>query len=295
MNYGKWLRENTEDLAGKTVALTGTTGGIGKHLSEYLVSLGAHLLLLDRNRERSARHREELLSRYPEATVDLITVDLEDISSVYAAVEEMQRVGVDVFIHNAGAYHIPRHVCTTGYNNVFQINFLSPYIIVKAMLPMLRQRRGRVVVVGSIAHNYSVIDEDDVDFSTRTSSAKLYGNAKRFLMFSLYELFREETDATLSVAHPGITFTNITAHYPKLIFAVIKHPMKVIFMNAKKAALSIVRGVFLATPYHCWIGPRIFDVWGLPRLSKLRTCKEEESKKIYEIAEKIFFQVQKNQ
>ena len=63
--------------------------------------------------------------------------------------------------------------------------------------------------------------------------------------FSLFELFRSEKSVTLSVTHPGITFTNITAHYPKLIFAVIKHPMKVIFMKTDKASLSIVKGVFV--------------------------------------------------
>ena len=46
-------------------------------------------------------------------------------------------------------------------------------------------------------------------------------------MFSLFAL----DDPHIAVTHPGITQTNITAHYPKLIFAVIKNPMKLIFMK----------------------------------------------------------------
>ena len=110
-------------------------------------------------------------------------------------------------------------------------------------------------------------------------------------MFSLYELFENESEATLSVTHPGITFTNITAHYPKVIFALIKHPMKVIFMKAEKAALSIVKGLFDRTEYHTWYGPRVFDVWGLPSKKKLRTCSTSESARIAEIADNVYLDI----
>ena len=53
MSIKGWLKENTASLRGKTVALTGSTGGLGRELANYLASLGATLVLLDRNRERS--------------------------------------------------------------------------------------------------------------------------------------------------------------------------------------------------------------------------------------------------
>ena len=145
----------------------------------------------------------------------------------------------------------------------------------------------KTVVVGSIAHNYSKIDINDIDFSTRKPASKVYGNAKRFLMFSLFELFKNNSKG-ISITHPGITFTNITNHYPKLIFALIKHPMKVIFMKPKKAALSILKGVFESCGYHEWIGPKLFDVWGLPNKKRLKTCSTTESEEIGKIAEEIY-------
>ncbi len=287
MSYEKWLKANTESLIGKTVAVTGTTGGIGKELCGYLAWLGAGIILCDRNKEKSEAFRDELVKKY-NISVKCITVDLEDISSVRTATEQLEKEAVDVFIHNAGAYSIPRRICKTGLDNVFQINFASPYYIIRELLPTLRRVSGRVVVVGSIAHNYSKTDSDDIDFHTRKAASKVYGNAKRYLMFSLYELFKNEDKVTLSVTHPGITFTNITAHYPKLVFAVIKHPMKIIFMKPKKACLSILKGVFNKTNYHEWIGPRLFDIWGLPKMSKLQTCNIKESQLIAENAERIY-------
>ena len=159
------------------------------------------------------------------------------------------------------------------------------------LLPLLRERGGRVIAVGSIAHDYSESDPDDVDFSTRERASRVYGNAKRYLMFSLYELFAGETDATLSVVHPGITFTGITAHYPKVIFALIKHPMKVIFMRPKKAALSLLSGAYESCGYHEWIGPRFFNVWGLPRKKRLHTATAEESARIFRSAQRIYEEI----
>lgn len=286
----KWLSKHTESLTGKTVAVTGTTGGIGKELCGYLAMLGAKLILCDRNFERSDDFRQELVNKY-KADVRCVTVDLSDINSVKKATSELCLLKPDIFIHNAGAYSIPRYICTTGLDNVFQINFASPYYMIKELLPSLKEKEGRVVVVGSIAHNYSETDFGDIDFHTRKPASKVYGNAKRYLMFSLYELFKNEYKVILSVTHPGITFTNITAHYPKLIFAVIKHPMKVIFMKPKTAALSVLKGVFEKTEYHEWIGPRFFGIWGYPKKSKLHTCSQAESRKISKSAEGLYKQI----
>lgn len=288
MKFEKWLKNNVGSLFGKTVAITGSTGGLGREICCYLLELGADLILLDRNSEKSLAFRKELICAFPEAEIRHIRTELEDMASVKAVCEQLKKSPPDIFIHNAGAYNIPRKKCDTGYDNVFQINFVSPYYITRELMPVMRERAGRIIAVGSIAHNYSKTDARDVDFSTRQASSLVYGNAKRYLMFSLFELFKDEKDIALSVVHPGITFTNITAHYPPLIFAVIKHPMKIIFMKPKKAALCVIKGVFEDCGYCEWIGPKIFDVWGLPRRKKLKTCDANERKRIFETAEEIY-------
>ncbi len=288
MYIKKWLSENTSDLEGKWVALSGSTGGLGTALCRHLAKLHASLILLDRNMERSRALADTLRAGFPAVQIQHIRLDMEDITSVKAACEQLKTMPVDILIHNAGAYSIPRHKCDTGLDNVFQINFASPYYITKELLPYLRVRNGKVVIVGSIAHNYSKTDPDDIDFSTRQASSKIYGNAKRHLMFAAYELFKHEKQAYLAVTHPGITFTNITNHYPKLIFAIIKHPMKVIFMKPCTAALCILHGVFENCGYHEWIGPCLFDIWGKPQKRKLHTCSPTESAHIFGTAEQLY-------
>ena len=288
MTTRHWLDKHARALTGKTVAVTGSTGGLGRELCHDLAQLGASLVLLDRNPDKAAALRQELTAAYPSLSLRQIRLNLEDMDSVRAAVAALEEAPPDVLIHNAGAYAIPRHTCSTGYDNVFQIDCASPYCMTRMLLPALRRQHTRVVVVGSIAHRYSPTDPADVDFSSRAPSHLVYGNAKRRLMFGFYELFRKEREVSLAVVHPGIAFTNITAHYPPWLFAIIKYPMKVLFMSPRRAALSILAGVFEPCDDGEWIGPWLFDVWGLPRKSRLRSCPPAERRQIGKQAEEMW-------
>ena len=286
MDMLKWMDKNTASLAGKTVAISGATGGIGQELCRLLARLGACLLLLDRNQAKSEALETTLRGEFPGIQISRMPLDLEDMEQVQAAARELTRNVPDVLILNAGIYQVPRHRCSTGLDNVFQVNFAAPYYLVRTLLPALQERCGKVVAVGSIAHTNSPTDPGDIDFSRREKSSLVYGNSKRFLMYALYGLFSGEPG--LAVTHPGITLTNISAHHHPLVFRLIKGPMKVIFMPPKKAALSILRGVFEDCGEREWIGPRYFDIWGLPRKRRLDSCPPEEAAWIFETAERIY-------
>ena len=279
-----WMKQNMPSLKNKNVAISGATGGIGQELCRHLASLGANLLLLDRNSERSNAWIEKLKVEFPSLNAQHLRLDLSDFDTVKTVTEELQKSTPDYLIFNAGAYHVPRYTTSVGHDNVFQINFLAPFYMARMLLPAMKERGGRIVAVGSIAHNYSHIDLKDMEFLTRTQSSKVYGNAKRFLMFSLFGLDESET---VAIAHPGITLTNITAHYPKLIYALIKHPMKVIFMSPRRASLSILAAMVQDAKKNEWFGPALFDIWGLPKKKLLKTCSAEEAKQICQEAEKM--------
>lgn len=288
MSIFNWINQNTLSLCEKKVAISGSTGGLGKELCRHLAGIGAELILMDRNPQKVENLTRDLKNEFAKVKISTLRLDLCDMGSVKSVCEQLKAISPDVIILNAGAYSVPRFKCDTGFNNLFQINFASPYYLVNELLPTLRQNHGRVVAVGSIAHNYSKTDMSDVDFSDRKKASLVYGNAKRFLMFSLFELFKDEHNASLSVVHPGITLTGITDHYPKIIYVLIKHPMKVIFMSPKKASLSIVKGVFEGTRYHRWIGPKLFNIWGYPKNQSLKTCGIAESRRIAQKAEEIY-------
>ena len=277
--------DKNSSIFGKKFAITGCTGGLGRELCFKLAEAGAELIMLDRNPQKSETLEAELKSRFGGVKVTRITTELEDINSVKAAVDQLVQLKPHFFIANAGAYSIPRHICNSGYDNVFQINFVSPYYIIRKLHEA--DPDIKIIAVGSIAHSYSKINENDIDFRTYKSSAKTYGNSKRYLMLALGEYFKNSPE-NLAIVHPGITFTNITAHYPKIIFAIIKHPMKLIFMKPKKAVLCIYEGVFTATEFGTWIGPRIFGVWGKPKKQKLKVSYSPDAKKASKTSNEIY-------
>ncbi len=275
------MNNNTQNLCGKKVAVTGATGGIGIELCRFLSQLGAELILLNRSEEKTNISIDDLKKDFPNLKYKFIPLQLENVFSVKNAVEELKTEQIDILIHNAGAYSIPRYKTELGVDNVFQINFLAPYYMSVQLLETIAIKSGKIIVVGSIAHNYSKTDSANIDFANICAASKVYGNAKRRFMLAMYELFKNEKRVSLSVVHPGITFTNITNHYPKLIFAIIKNPMKIIFMKPKKASLCIIKGIFENTNYAEWIGPKIFNVWGLPSKNMLKTFKYSEAEEVF--------------
>lgn len=283
MNIKKWLEKNTSRLDNKRVVISGSTGGLGRELCYYLATLGAELILLDRNSEKSLKLADELKGSFPSLAVSHIQADMSDIESVKLAADKLCSMEIDYVILNAGAYSIPRYKTDRGYDNVFTINFISPYYLTRRLISSVEDRGGKIVAVGSIAHNYSKTDENDIDFSGRKKASLVYGNAKRYLTYSLFAL----NSSAVTVAHPGISFTGITNHYPKLIFALIKHPMKIIFMHPRKACLSVLFGLFCDCKSGEWIGPAIFDIWGRPKKKSLRTATQKEAEKIAQIAEDV--------
>ena len=124
MKYINWIKKNTQSLNGKTVAISGATGGIGREVCNYLAYLGANLICLDRNVEKSNKLIAELKTKYLNLTAKHITVDLENFDRVVEVTAQLKQMDIDYLILNAGAYKIPRQKCTTGYDNVFQINFI---------------------------------------------------------------------------------------------------------------------------------------------------------------------------
>lgn len=285
MNIDKWLKNNTKSLDGKTVAITGATGGLGEELCLYLASLSARLIIIYRSNKKAEALKSRILASHPNAELTFIEADLEDMGSVKAATDKLSQLSVDILILNAGAYSIPRRITSCGYDNVFTINFISQYYMARRLAPHIKAVGGRIVAVSSIAHNYSKSRPEDLDFRNVTASSRVYGNAKRYITFALARLL--EGEDTLSIVHPGISFTGITNHYPPLIFALIKHPMKWIFMKPKTACLSIVKGIFKPTPEGFWIGPSLFDVWGNPKYKPLKTAKAGEIERIFSVAEEI--------
>lgn len=289
MNIEKWLIKNTNSLENKTIAITGSTGSLGNELCFYFAKLSAKLVLLNRSKQKTDSQIEKLKQKYQNLQVEFIQVDMQDIQSVKNAIQQLNSKIIDYVVLNAGAYKIKREKTSLGYDNVFQINFISPYYIAKQTVQ--KNPNCKVVAVGSISYKMLKPNFDDVDFSLCKKAIKVYGNSKRYLMCALQKCFEENNLKNIAIAHPGICYTNITSNFSKYINWFIKFGMKIVFAKPQKASLSILRAIFENTQQNNWIGPRIFGIWGKPKKQNLKKISNQEKNKIYEVAENIYNQI----
>lgn len=264
MKYKKFLEKL--NISGKTIAITGSTGGIGRELCFMLASSKCELILLDRNENKSISLESEIKNKFAFAKIKRITTDLVDLNSVNHAIEELKKYKIDFFIHNAGIYNMPRHITSLGIDNILLTNFAMPYYITE----QLKNNVSKFVIVGSIAHSYNKLDESDIEFAHNNKPSHIYGNSKRLLMCAM-----SASDFNVTIAHPGITLTNMTNHYPKAINWLVKIGIKILFPAPKKACLSIMQALTSPTPKTCWIGPKFCNIWGNPSTKKLKISKKE--------------------
>ena len=288
MDQKVWLLKYGRSLEGKTVAITGATGGLGREVCRGILFLKGELLLLNRSREKTDALIRELMQEFPNAHIAFFPLDLSDMDSVRSACKKLQNNPPDILLHNAGIYDVPRYFCSTGLQNIFQVNFAAPYYMTKVLLPSLRHKHSHVAVVGSIAHTYAQTDPEDMDFHTRKACPLLYGNSKRYLMYAFGELMKEETEVTFSIGHPGITLTNISNHYPPFFFPLIRPFLKLFFMKPQTASRGILYAVCHKLPYLTWTGPKYLKIWGNPTVSTLKACSSQEIKSIFSSAETMY-------
>ena len=292
MNYKKWLKENTKDLKNKTIVLTGSTGGLGQEIANFLGMLNANIILADRDFEKSSKLKENLLKKY-NISVKQIKLDLQNLDSVTNFITEVKKQYIDAIIHNAGVYNLPTND-EQNYYTINKVNYLMPYYITKSLLPELKKSSlARVVVVGSIAYEYAKFNPCDPEYLMCKKPNKIYGNSKRCLIYSMFELFKNEKSVKLSIVQPGVTPTNITRHFPKFVRGIIKLPMKIVFNSPKKSSLCVIKGLFEDLNYNEWIGPKYFGVWGKPKKSSLKQISNEEILQIFQDAEENYNLIEK--
>ena len=92
MSIKKWLKKNTASLEGKRVVISGSTGGLGRELCFCLASLGAELVLLDRNSEKSLKLADELKEKHPSLRVSHLRADMSDFRSVKLAADSLSDI-----------------------------------------------------------------------------------------------------------------------------------------------------------------------------------------------------------
>jgi NAD(P)-dependent dehydrogenase (short-subunit alcohol dehydrogenase family) len=231
-------------MAGRTVLVTGGTGGIGSATALGLATLGAHLAITGRDRGRAEGAAREFRAAGG-GRVDVFVADLSSRSEVRRLADEvLQRLSrIDVLVNNVGGYWNTRHVTADGLERTFALNHLAPFLLTNLLLDRLQQSApARVVTVSSNAQAMGRIDLDDLQGRRSYSGPRAYNQSKLANVLFTYELARrlQGSAFTANALHPGAVSTAFGAEDPgrlqRLFLPVMRPFMKA---PAQGAATSI--------------------------------------------------------
>lgn len=202
-------------LTGKVALITGATNGIGKVTALELAKLGATIVIVGRNREKTQATADEIRSHGGSHNVDGLIADLSVMSEVRRLADEFKARydRLHILVNNAGAVFAQRRETDDGLEMTFALNHLSYFLLTTLLLDALKASApARIINVSSGAHTgVKGMNFDDLQSMSAygMSGFNAYSQSKLANILFTYELARrlQGTGVTANVLHPGFVAT----------------------------------------------------------------------------------------
>ena len=201
------------DLTGRTAVVTGASSGIGVETARALAAAGASVTLAVRNTSCGDRVAGEIRDSTGNEGVGVGTLDLSDLSSVFAFVRAWAGP-LHILVNNAGVMAVPELTMSpSGHEMQFASNHLGHFALAVGLHRALAAADGaRIVSVSSAGHLRSPVVFDDIDYAFRDYDPfGAYGQSKTANVLFAVEATRRWADdgITANSLMPGAIFTRL--------------------------------------------------------------------------------------
>jgi len=135
--------------AQRTALVTGGGRGIGRAIGAALLRQGYRVTLAEIDPQLGAAACVELAVLGP---VECVTTDVADPAAVEALARHLQpQSGLDLLVNNAAIMirKAPEELTPEEWRRVLDVNLTAPFLLSRALAPLLRQRRGSIVNLAS--------------------------------------------------------------------------------------------------------------------------------------------------
>lgn len=211
-----WGIEDIPDQTGRVHVVTGANSGLGKASTLLLARAGAHVVMAARNQEKAHAAQDEIRTACPDASLELVELDLASLDSVAAAASTIadRHDQVHVLMNNAGLMAMPQRETADGFELQWGVNVLGHWALTAHLLPTIVRTPGaRVVWLSSVAQHQSRGISRDPHRRDSYEPWTAYAQSKlgdRLAAVGLQERFEAAgVDAMSLVAHPGLTASDL--------------------------------------------------------------------------------------
>ena len=146
-------------FAGKVIAVTGASEGIGAELARQASGKGVWLALAARNLEKLETVAEECRVRGAEAIAVRCDVGVEEDCRNFIETAVRKYDSLDILVNNAGVSGHARFDEVTDfawYETIMRVNYFGSLYCTRHALPYLKRRRGQIVAISSLAGRVGV-------------------------------------------------------------------------------------------------------------------------------------------
>lgn len=260
---------------GKTIVITGGNSGIGFASAKHLAALDWTIILAVRNLSRGQKAKEELLSLYPNAHIEVWELDLSKRDSIDSFIQRIQneKPDIDAFYCNAGVYRIPYQTTEEGLELTIATNYLGNYLLYKGLKDYFKSLNHvvRFLLTSSITARFEHFSIEDFKRNENTYGRMSAYARSKVAVNQLYLYLIDDckgSNVLPLLVHPGSTYTPLIdkAYEGRPYMKAAQRFMRLAFHTPAKASLSTLYALQDTVTSPIFVGPRgLFHLSGYPK------------------------------
>lgn len=180
---------------------------MGFSVAERFARLGAKTIIVCRTEESGERAAVEIEKQVPNAAVDVMSCDLASMASIDTFVGKAKAgyPRLDLLFNNAAVMKRERTVTADGFEMMFQVNYLAPFMLMRTLVEQLRASPTALVLNNGRPSGKLRLDFEDLQFAKRYRTYESFFRTKLCLLLATVELAQRPDGAGMSIhmADPG--------------------------------------------------------------------------------------------
>ena len=195
--------------------ITGADGGMGTHQTLALAKAGFRVIMACYDIKAAEPLRQRIASESGNEEVEVMSLNLADMSSVRNFAQKVVKRGqrVEILMCNAGCLETHCHSTTDGLEWTVSVNYVGHYLLTRLLLPLMGQG-SRIVNMASCVYALGRLDFPEFFTQGRKGSfwrIPVYSNTKLAITLFTLDLARrvKSQGITVNAADPGVVNTGI--------------------------------------------------------------------------------------